>query len=69
VALPCAVERGVVADDVVVRGREEAAGAARRVGDGLAGSRGDAVDDGADERARGEILPRAALRVLRVLLQ
>jgi hypothetical protein len=59
----------VVAGDVVVRGEQEAARATGRVGDALAGLRGNAVHHGLDERARREVLACAALGVLRVLFQ
>ena len=59
----------VVLLDVAVRGEQEAAGAAGRVGDDFAGLRLDAVHDGIDERARREVLARAALDVLGVALQ
>ncbi len=59
----------VVAGEVVVGGEQEAAGAAGRVDDDLARLRLHAVDDRLDERARREVLPRAALDVLGVPLQ
>lgn len=49
----------VVLGDVVVGRQEEAAGAAGRVADDLAGGGLHHVHDGADERTRGEVLPRA----------
>ena len=55
--------------DVVVGGEQEAAGAAGRVADRLAGLGSDGVDDRLDQRPRGEILPGAALGVLGVFLQ
>ena len=63
-----AVER-VVGLDVVAGGEQEAARAAGRVADRLAGGGLHDVDDGLDERARGEILPGAGFGVLGVLLQ
>ena len=65
VPLLVAVELEVVLE-VLVGGEEEAAGAAGRVGDHLAGLRPHAVDDGVDQRARREVLPRPALDVLGV---
>jgi hypothetical protein len=59
----------VLRGDPVVGGEEEAAGAAGGVDDRLAGLRGDAGDDGVDERARGEVLAGAGLGVLRVPLE
>jgi hypothetical protein len=59
----------VVAGDVVVRGEQKAARATGRVGDALAGLRGNAIHHGLDECARREVLARAALGVLRVFLQ
>ena len=55
--------------DELVGGEEEAAGARRGVEHRLAGTGAHAVDDGVDERARGEVLAGAALGVLGVLLQ
>ena len=51
---------GVVCLDVVVRGQQEAAGAAGRVADGLPGRGAHHVHDGLDERPRREVLARAA---------
>jgi hypothetical protein len=59
----------MVGDEVVVGGEEEAAGAAGRVGDGLAGERTDAFDHGFDQRARGEVLAGAGLGVLGVAFE
>ena len=55
--------------DVVVRGKEKAAGAAGRIADRLAGLGSDGVHHRLDQRARGEVLAGAGLGVLRVLLQ
>ena len=60
---------GVVGDQVLVRREQEAAGAAGRVGDGLAGLRGHDIHHGLDQRARGEVLAGAGLGVLGVLFQ
>ena len=62
------VERIVVAD-IIIRRQQEAAGAAGGVVDRLAGPGVHHVDDGLDERPRREVLPRAGLDVLGVLLQ
>ena len=69
VLLLLAREVGVVAGHMVVRGEQEAAGAAGRVADGLAGLGGDAVHHGLDQRPWCEVLAGAALGVLRVFLQ
>jgi len=61
--------KGVVLGEVIVGGEQEAAGAAGGIADGLARLRGDHVHHGGDERSRGEVLARAALHVLGVLLQ
>jgi hypothetical protein len=61
--------RGGVLADVVVGRQQEAAGAAGRVADGLARPGLHHVDHGLDERPRGEVLARARLDVLGVLLQ
>ena len=53
----------------VVGGEEEAAGAAGRIGDGLARLGPHAFDHRADQRARREVLSRAGFGVLGVLLQ
>jgi len=68
VALLVAVQLGV-ALDVFVRSEKEAARAAGGVGDDLARLGPDAVHDRVDDRARREVLPRAALHVLGVALQ
>ena len=60
---------GVVLHHIVVRRQQKAAGAAGRVGDGLAGPGRHDIDDGLDQRTRREVLARAGLGVLRVLLQ
>jgi hypothetical protein len=62
------VELGTLGDEVM-RGEQEAAGAASGIADRLAGLRLDAVHHRGDQRARSEVLPRAALDVLRVALQ
>ena len=68
VALLIAIELEVVLE-VFVRGEEEAAGAAGGIGDDLFRLRADAVDDGVDEHARREVLPRAPLHILRIALE
>lgn len=55
--------------DEIVGGEEETAGAAGRVSDGGARLRPHAFDHGADQHARGEILPDAGLGVLGVALE
>src|SRR5579884_1404076 len=69
VVLLVAVERAVAAQDVIVGGQKEAAGAAGRVADGIVGGGVHHLDDGLDQRARGEVLPGAGLGVLGVLLK
>jgi hypothetical protein len=64
-----AVERVVVAEDVVVGGQEKAAGPGGRVTDGVRRRRPHHVDDSLDERTRGEVLAGAGLDVLGILLQ
>jgi hypothetical protein len=60
---------GVVLRHIVVREEQKPAGAAGRVANGLAGPGRDAVHHRRYQRARREILSRAAFRILRVLLQ
>ena len=54
---------------VIMRREQETTRAARRITNGLPRLRGDHVHDGGDERARREVLARAAFHVLGVLLQ
>ncbi len=54
---------------VVMRREQETARAARRITDGLPRLRGDHIHHRGDERARCEVLARAAFHVLGVLLQ
>jgi hypothetical protein len=54
---------------VIMRRQQEAARAAGGIADGLARLRGHHVHHGGDERARREVLARAAFHVLGVLLQ
>ena len=61
-------EVGAVGDEVV-RAQKEPAGAARGVGDALARLGPQALDHGADQGARREVLARPGLGVLGVLLQ
>ena len=68
-ALLVAGQVGVVVRDVVVCGKEKAAGAAGRVANRLAGLGGNAVHHRLDQRTRREVLAGAGLGVLRVLLQ
>ena len=63
------VHLGDVVIDVLVRGEQEPAGAARRVGDRLAGVRPQARDHRPDQRPRREVLAGAGLGVLGALLQ
>jgi hypothetical protein len=63
------IEVGVVARDVLVRGEQEAAGAARRIADRHARLRAHHLDDRLDQRARREVLARPRLHVFRVLLE
>ena len=58
------VQPRIVPDDVVVGGQEESAGAARRVADGLAGLRADALHDGLDQRARLKLTKFPVQRIL-----
>ena len=62
------VER-VMLGQVIVRREQEATRAARRITNGLPRLRGDHVHHRGDERARREVLARAAFHVLGVLLQ
>ncbi len=59
----------VVRFEVVVRRKEESAGAASRIRDDLARPRAHAVHDGVDEGPRREVLASAAFDVLRVALE
>ena len=63
------VHRRVMADDVVMGGQQEAAGATGRVADGVVGPGPHHVHDGLDQRAWREVLPGAGLHVLGVALQ
>ena len=62
------VER-VVLGDVIMRREQETTRAAGRIANRLSRLRRDDVDHRGDERARREVLARAALHVLGVLLQ
>ena len=62
------VQRGALGQ-VVVRRQQEPARAARRIADRLPRPRRHAFHHRGDQRARGEVLPRAALHVFGVLLQ
>lgn len=62
------VEAGQACEVIVCR-EQESARAARGVADGLPGLRIHGLHDGRDERARREVLARAALHILGVLLQ
>ena len=55
--------------EVIMRREQETAGAAGRIADRLARLRSDRVHYRGDERARGEVLARAAFHFLAVLLQ
>ena len=59
----------VVGNDIVVRGEQEAARAAGRVADLLAGLGRHGINDGADERPRGEVLPRSLGRLHGVFVE
>ena len=59
----------VMLGDVIMRREQESARAAGRIADGLSRLRGDHVHHRGDERARREVLSRAAFHVLGVLLQ
>ena len=63
------VHGGVAVGKRIVRGQQEAAGAAGRIADGLARLRSHDVDDGPDQGTRREVLAGATLDVLGVLLQ
>ena len=63
-----AVER-VVLGDVIMRREQETTRAAGRIANGLSRLRAHHVHDRGDERARREVLARAAFHVLGVLLQ
>ncbi len=59
----------VVVEDVIVGSQEKAAGTAGRIADRHAGLGAQHLHHGLDQRARGEVLTRAALDVFGVFLQ
>lgn len=62
-------EVGIVMKQVIVRGEQESAGAARRIADRLIRLGGNRIDHRFDQRPRGKVLTGSRFDVLRIFLQ